>query len=270
MRTFLGVIMVLIVSGDCENVSSILSGSVLLPCSCPERELNDPFYWQKERPKMLVFKYRNGNSTFNDTYKGRGKIFLPEDGKNCSVLLTNVTADDQGQYRCSFNHQGVHRKIFVNLNVYASYSVCQKNFTECHVKGLYRDAEIEWSLDGQPLTSSPTTDITLDDSTGLYHFTSRLITSLNGTSRPTCTVKAKGVTPDINHCIHAKEARTDTKTLLPLRYRCLKIIPIVLVLGFFLVLWHRLKFSESKPTTRQREIGNCYCKTGKTNSNVTI
>lgn len=72
------------------------------------------------------------------------------------------------------------------------------------MKGLYRDAEIEWSLDGQPLTSSPTTDITLDDSTGLYHFTSRLITSLNGTSRPTCTVKAKGVTPDINHCIHVK------------------------------------------------------------------
>lgn len=113
--------------GDCENVSSILSGSVLLPCSCPERELNDPFYWQKERPKMLVFKYRNGNSTFNDTYKGRGKIFLPEDGKNCSVLLTNVTADDQGQYRCSFNHQGVHRKIFVNLNVYGEsliHNVC--------------------------------------------------------------------------------------------------------------------------------------------------
>lgn len=65
--------------------------------------------------------------------------------------------------------------------------------SECRVKGRYRDAEIQWTLDGRPLTSSPTTNVTLNDSTGLYHFISKLITELNGTSSPTCTVKAKDV-----------------------------------------------------------------------------
>ncbi|KAG8000583.1 hypothetical protein GBF38_016997 [Nibea albiflora] len=188
----------------CETVSSILHGSVLLPCSCPERRVDEPFFWQMESKQKSMFTYSNGNSTFKPGYKGRGEIFLHEHGNNCSLLLTNVTAEDQGQYRCSFKSQGVHNTIFVNLTVSVNYHVCQ-NFTACHVKGLYRDAEIEWNLDGRPLTSSPTTNITPDDSTGLYHFTSKLITSFNETSRLTCTVKAKGVSATIiDDCILVK------------------------------------------------------------------
>lgn len=56
------------------------------------------------------------------------------------------------------------------------------------------EAEIQWELDGQLLTDSPsvnqTSKKTLDDLTGTYHFTSTLTIELNGNSTPTCNINA--------------------------------------------------------------------------------
>lgn len=188
---------------------------------------------------MLMLKYHNNPPNFFGRYMGRAEIFLPENSNNCSLLLTNTTADDLGKYRCSFYSKGIYKKAFVYLNISgesvirhaylqyllghsftheftaelwsnfnsshlspASYNVCQKGDSslkvfQCDVEGRYKEAEIQWNLDGQLLTDSPTTRIThantLDAPSGLYHFTSKLITKLNGTSSPVCDVKAKGV-----------------------------------------------------------------------------
>ncbi|XP_059199014.1 putative butyrophilin subfamily 2 member A3 [Centropristis striata] len=112
MRVFLGVLMALIVKGD-ERVDGILGGSVLLRCNCSERDTAKQFKWQMGEEK-LVFRYNGTTSSFNGTYKGRSKIFLSENRENCSLLLTNITADDKGQYICIF-HDEAYQRSEVNL-----------------------------------------------------------------------------------------------------------------------------------------------------------
>lgn len=76
----------------------------------------------KPRP-ILVLKYTNNQSFFGGSYKGRATIFLPEKPNNCSVLLANITADDQGKYRCSFYEHQRYTKNFVYLSV-SGESLC--------------------------------------------------------------------------------------------------------------------------------------------------
>lgn len=81
----------------------------------------------------------------------------------------------------------------------ANYSVCQtnKNGTVflCSAEGRHKDAVIEWRSDGQLLTHSADTHITHNNTTyvhsGLYHFSSELITKFN--SSPTCNITARGL-----------------------------------------------------------------------------
>ncbi|XP_037646712.1 uncharacterized protein si:dkey-192g7.3 isoform X2 [Sebastes umbrosus] len=251
MRTFLGLLMVLIVSGDEVTREGVLGESVLLPCDCSERDLDKEFKWQIN--EELVF---NGN-TFEDKYKGRAKIFLSENNNNCSILLTNIMAEDQGKYTCRFDHSaGPYNKEIINLNLSARYNVCQKadnlsKVFQCDVTGRHGEAWIQWDLDGQLLTNSTTTSIThtynLDAPTGLYHFHSTLSTKLNGTSELRCDVKAKDISTIINFACtgshdHFKGGPDRD------RHRYLIIFPIMLVIGLSLLLKY---FSRS--LTRKRE-----------------
>lgn len=109
----------------------------------------------------------------------------------------------------SFSHEFTAWLHTANLSRLspASYDVCQDDSADnlnanksgktfrCNASGHYGEAEIQWKLGGQLLTNSPDTNIThtntLDDQTGLYQLTSKLITKLSGT--PACDVKAKGL-----------------------------------------------------------------------------
>jgi len=112
----------------------------------------------------------------------------------------------------------IHSIIFHIFNLCllfpANYRVCQNSSSDingtlsdktywCDVKGRYREAEIQWYLDGQLLTNSSKTNIThtgpVGPSNGLYQFESKLITKLNGTPEPKCVVKAKGISPNISY-----------------------------------------------------------------------
>ncbi|XP_051258664.1 junctional adhesion molecule B [Dicentrarchus labrax] len=250
MRTFLWVLMVLIVSGEEVNITGVFKDSVLLPCNCSER--TSELKWQKDYPDAkLVLK----SSTFSDEYKDKAQILLSENSNNCSLLLTNITTADMGKYRCAFfTGKGQYNKILLNLGVVASYIVCQTEDFQCYVSGHYPKAEIQWKLDGQLLTNSSTIQIsttyTWEPSTGLYHFTSKLNTTLNGTLKPTCVVKAEDIPTHLSYDC----AKTGPRIGDPppkLRNRYFKIIPIMLVLGFSLVMWHRWKFSQISPTIRE-------------------
>lgn len=76
-----------------------------------------------EPQAILVLESTNNDSFFGDRYKGRASMFLPEKPDNCSVLLANITADDQGKYRCSFRKNKRYMKNFVYLNV-SGESLC--------------------------------------------------------------------------------------------------------------------------------------------------
>ncbi|CAK6959274.1 uncharacterized protein si:dkey-192g7.3 isoform X3 [Scomber scombrus] len=118
MRTFLGILMVFIVSGD-EDINGVLDDSVLLPCSCPSRNLKKEFKWQMDKPETAkIFKQRSlGFNVFDDDYKSRAKMFLDENSNNCSLLLINITMKDQGKYRCTFSIDEQKTIIYINLSI---------------------------------------------------------------------------------------------------------------------------------------------------------
>lgn len=233
--------MVLMVSADEEDVTGFLGESVLLRCTCSDRNLDKDFKWQREDRDEAVFIYNRTASYFTESYKGRAEIFLAKNSSNCSVLLTKITADDQGRYSCRFSTNIKYKRFFVNLNVTARYIVHPINgpitlsggvkVYECDVEGHDQLAEIRWSLDGEPLKNSSTTNIsttyTLD--AGVYHFTSKLMTELSWTSQPKCV--AIGISTNSTPVIGEPPKHPDRR----FRIR-FKIISIALVLGFILFL----------------------------------
>lgn len=105
------------------TIIGIVEDRVLLPCPCQNRNLFDEFRWQMEQPiRAKVLSYNNKTSV-SDKYKDRAYTFQNEDIYNCSLLLTNITADDQGKYRCSFRHKGMYKVSFVHLNVSGESSI---------------------------------------------------------------------------------------------------------------------------------------------------
>lgn len=100
-----------------KEVSGCLGATVHLPCAC-SHNLDEEFTWQMDEPREIpVLEFTNNQSYFGDSYEGRATMFLHENSKNCSVLLANITAADQGKYRCSFYDQKRYRREFVYLNV---------------------------------------------------------------------------------------------------------------------------------------------------------
>lgn len=94
-----------------------MGDSVLLPCNCSGRA--PEFRWQVNT-RELVLTYSRTTLDFYGTYKGRGEIFVDEnsdENENCSVLLTNITADDQGTYKCMFHQGELFQRLEVNLQV---------------------------------------------------------------------------------------------------------------------------------------------------------
>lgn len=100
------------------TITGNLESSVLLPCNCLQRNLDGEFMWQMENPrKVLLVKNTKNTSNYNGGYKDRAKLFLHENSNNCSILLTNITVDDQGRYRCKFYKEKTYMRVFVNLNI---------------------------------------------------------------------------------------------------------------------------------------------------------
>lgn len=97
-------------------INGFLKDSVLLPCNCSGRNLSRVVKWQMEGlnglSRVLELDVGNTSDSF-DRYKGRAKIFVA----NCSLLLTNITAEDQGKYTCRFYVQELYMYSVRKLNI---------------------------------------------------------------------------------------------------------------------------------------------------------
>jgi len=78
--------------------------------------------WQNSERQELVFKFDKTSLQIGENYTGRVETFLSENGSNCSLLLTNITAADRGEYRCIFYIKNQYTYHDVNLHV------CGKSF----------------------------------------------------------------------------------------------------------------------------------------------
>ncbi|KAI4895885.1 hypothetical protein NFI96_027867 [Prochilodus magdalenae] len=79
--------------------------SVLLPCSC-----NDT----KTRPLSVKWEM-GGTEVSNKTvlYSGRVQMFNKSHPTNLSLLISNLTEQDQGTYRCSINNQSISIRLSI-------------------------------------------------------------------------------------------------------------------------------------------------------------
>ncbi|CAG5865723.1 unnamed protein product [Menidia menidia] len=256
MRAFLGFLMVFVVSGDEEVlVKGFPNGSVVLPCTCFNSHLENFFKWQKKDKKELVFKHEM-ELHVGSRYIDRIETFRVNNSNNCSVQIKNITADDQGQYQCSFYHGHQYTTNYVKLHVCGTYNILQDNeklqngkkLFKCHVKDCYT-SEIHWTLNGHRLTNSPEAAISthhdLDPATGLYDLRSNLsIRESNWTSDPRCEVKAKN-DGERSPLMKPNEVPKDNLRLL------FKMIPVMSALGLILVLSFRSKVLQRHNQRRQ-------------------
>ncbi|CAI5655756.1 uncharacterized protein LOC116316062 [Oreochromis aureus] len=225
---------------------------VLLPCNCSNRDLNKDFKWQVEDDEergvkgKLIFRYNDGTLDFKDNPSHRYETFFHNDSSNCSVLLKNITKEDQGKYSCRF-YSPLYRRFFFDLTLCGT-NISQHrethpnggNIYQCVVKlDCYKEPNIQWTWNnGTCLSNSATTNISttysLDKETGVHYFHSRLETKDSLPSEPKCELsplcEPEGEPEGIISPL-------DTKPNLYFRIFCTG-VPVVLVLGFLLI-WCR-------------------------------
>ncbi|XP_058246916.1 polymeric immunoglobulin receptor-like [Hemibagrus wyckioides] len=85
-------------NGETEEITAYTGVSVLLPCSCTDLHRKpETFTWKK---------YTNGNnwiqiSPESDQYKERYQLVNDHSSGNLSLLISHLTEEDGGDYRCS-------------------------------------------------------------------------------------------------------------------------------------------------------------------------
>ena len=108
--------MLLYVPADCtlsETQKKVIhkypGESVLLPCSCTD---------QHTKPVSVKWEHvdSGGTEVSNEMelYRGRVHMFNKNLPANLSLLISNLTEQDQGTYRCSINNK---QSINITLNI---------------------------------------------------------------------------------------------------------------------------------------------------------
>ncbi|XP_045075827.1 CXADR-like membrane protein isoform X1 [Coregonus clupeaformis] len=78
-----------------QEITAFTGQSVLLPCSCTVRQFDTPrLTWTKLSQETVIL-------TQSELYRDRVEQFNEKFPGNLSVLLSHLTQDDQGDYRCT-------------------------------------------------------------------------------------------------------------------------------------------------------------------------
>ncbi|XP_061580409.1 uncharacterized protein LOC133446402 [Cololabis saira] len=230
MWMLVGLFMLLTVSGGTEvTLNGYSRQDVVLPCNCSGRDLKEEFRWQIERrtgEQEVVLKINKTGTYYGDSFRDRVTEL-----NNCSLQLKNISAVDQGEYKCSF-HKTVYQYEKVNLvfcGVLSSKPLPEDNglkVFQCDVQVCDDTSEIRWILDGQDLSNSSETNITTQKLSDKH--ISTLKTEQNLSSNPECQVEKKlpGTShlsqPEMNYYSH-----------------WMKVIPVLPFLGLCFVLFCR-------------------------------
>ncbi|XP_066533988.1 polymeric immunoglobulin receptor-like [Hoplias malabaricus] len=81
--------------GGIKEITAYTRESVLLPCYCTDTN---------STPETVIWKKENGNSrttiTLSAEYRDRVQLFNSHSPGNLSLLISHLTEEDGGQYRC--------------------------------------------------------------------------------------------------------------------------------------------------------------------------
>uniref|UniRef100_A0A8B9HXW7 Ig-like domain-containing protein n=1 Tax=Astyanax mexicanus TaxID=7994 RepID=A0A8B9HXW7_ASTMX len=77
--------------------------SVLLPCSCTDRIASEEFTWKKLNTNRYTWEDISNES---DQYRNRVQLFNNLSPANLSLLISHLTEEDDGEYRCDAKGSG--------------------------------------------------------------------------------------------------------------------------------------------------------------------
>ncbi|XP_049341283.1 uncharacterized protein LOC111197520 [Astyanax mexicanus] len=102
----------LVDSGETLSITAHTGESVLLPCSCTDlNSTPDTFTWRKLRKNRQAWYKISSES---DQYRNRVQLFNNLSPANLSLLISHLTEEDAGEYRCY-----VKQSEYINIRVTA-------------------------------------------------------------------------------------------------------------------------------------------------------
>ncbi|KAG9282392.1 cell surface A33 antigen-like [Astyanax mexicanus] len=102
----------LVDSGETLSITAHTGESVLLPCSCTDlNSIPDTFTWRKLRKNRQAWYKISSES---DQYRNRVQLFNNLSPANLSLLISHLTEEDAGEYRCY-----VKQSEYINIRVTA-------------------------------------------------------------------------------------------------------------------------------------------------------
>ncbi|XP_049335659.1 uncharacterized protein LOC125802261 isoform X3 [Astyanax mexicanus] len=102
----------LVNSGKIEEVTGFSGESVLLPCSCTNLHF-------KPSTVRWEFNPRNSGTADEEIYPNQNKQhrnrarLTNQNSRNLTLLISNLTAEDQGVYRCSVQHDHKYIRLYI-------------------------------------------------------------------------------------------------------------------------------------------------------------
>ncbi|XP_048835008.1 T-lymphocyte activation antigen CD80 isoform X2 [Brienomyrus brachyistius] len=171
---------------------ALVGDDVHLHCPCPA-STGDPYLvWQNELNVVAQYVQRPNNLTVLG--QGRTHLYYPQNEKNCSLLLRNVSVFDEHIYRC-FYKNGDLVETQVSLQVAANYTLqvdvngmnSGTGIYHCQAKGGYPRGRLFWLRNGEPIVANTTQD--QDHFSKLYTLTSTLYNSMDNDTILQCVVE---------------------------------------------------------------------------------
>lgn len=99
------------------SVSCIYSKECLLPCT--STNLNIIHWYKDSKPVHSFYHDKDQFGHQSEEYKGRTSLFPESEIKkgNVSLLLKNISVEDEGRYRCYAANEKTNEEKFVSVSV---------------------------------------------------------------------------------------------------------------------------------------------------------
>ncbi|XP_048031374.1 uncharacterized protein hhla2b.2 [Megalobrama amblycephala] len=177
-------------------VTCIYSKECLLPCTSTNLDI---IHWYKDSKPVHSF-YHNKDQLDHQSkdYKGRTSLFTESEIKNgnVSLLLKNISVQDEGRYRCYTANEKTNDEKYVSVSVEApakSVDITLKDDTvTCTTSGVYPKPLISWSPDPPAEKLLNTFQQTEEK---LFNVTSKLkVEDISNAYKYTCSITTKDIT----------------------------------------------------------------------------
>ncbi|XP_031234076.1 selection and upkeep of intraepithelial T-cells protein 2-like isoform X2 [Mastomys coucha] len=191
------------VNGLQSPILAQLGGKLELTCelSPPQQAKHMEIRWFRDRYTEPVYLYRTGKDLLGEIiskYVERTEL-LKDDIENGKVTLriSNVTAADDGPYRCFFKHDNFYEEHITVVKVIATSSDIhilmhppniKGVMLECHSKGWFPKPHMEWR-DSKGNFIQATSESHLQDNNKIFTMKMALLIKANSHWNVTCFIQ---------------------------------------------------------------------------------